>query len=75
MSSTLWLPDGTSPSLSEACPPVRPQPKNIAGTSLVVQGIRIRLPVQGTQVQALLWEDPHALQQLILHATTTDPML
>ena len=28
------------------------------GTSLVVQWLRICLPVQGTWVQALVWEDP-----------------
>ena len=28
------------------------------GASLVVQWLRIRLPMQGTQVQALAWEDP-----------------
>ena len=27
-------------------------------TSLVVQWIRICLPMQGTQVQSLVWEDP-----------------
>ena len=27
------------------------------GTSLVVQRLRIRLPMQGTRVQALVWED------------------
>ena len=27
-------------------------------TSLVAQWLRIRLPMQGTQVQALVWEDP-----------------
>ena len=27
------------------------------GTSLVVQWLRIRLPMQGTRVQALVWED------------------
>ena len=27
------------------------------GTSLVVQWLRIRLPVQGTRVQSLVWED------------------
>ena len=27
-------------------------------TSLVAQWIRIRLPMQGTQVRALVWEDP-----------------
>ena len=29
-----------------------------AGASLVVQWLRIRLPMQGTQVRALVWEDP-----------------
>ena len=28
------------------------------GTSLVAQWLRIRLPMQGTQVPALVWEDP-----------------
>ena len=28
------------------------------GTSLVVQWLRIRLPMQGTRVRALVWEDP-----------------
>ena len=28
------------------------------GTSLVAQGLGVQLPVQGTQVQALVWEDP-----------------
>ena len=28
------------------------------GTSLVAQWLRIRLPMQGTQVRALVWEDP-----------------
>ena len=35
-------------------------------TSLVVQWIRICLPVQGTQVQSLDWEDPRALELLSL---------
>ena len=30
----------------------------ILGTSLVVQWLRIYLPVQGTWVQYLVWEDP-----------------
>ena len=30
----------------------------ILGTSLVVQWLRIHLPMQGTQVRALVWEDP-----------------
>ena len=30
----------------------------ILGASLVVQWLRICLPMQGTRVQALVWEDP-----------------
>ena len=30
----------------------------IGGTSLVAQWLRIRLPMQGTQVRALVQEDP-----------------
>ena len=30
----------------------------IAGTSLVVQWLRIRPPMQGTRVRVLVWEDP-----------------
>ena len=32
--------------------------KTRAGTSLVVQLLRICLRMQGTQVRALVWEDP-----------------
>ena len=32
--------------------------KNESRASLVAQWLRIRLPVQGTRVQALVWEDP-----------------
>ncbi|KAJ8787577.1 hypothetical protein J1605_022892 [Eschrichtius robustus] len=32
--------------------------QQLGGTSLVAQWLRIRLPVQGTQVRALVWEDP-----------------
>ena len=31
---------------------------SMIGTSLVVQWLRIRLPMQGTRVRALVWEDP-----------------
>ena len=31
---------------------------NWVGTSLVAQWLRIRLPMQGTQVRALVQEDP-----------------
>ena len=30
----------------------------MTGTSLVAQWLRIRLPMQGTWVRALVWEDP-----------------
>ena len=36
---------------------VKSQKYNV-GTSLVAQWLRIRLPVQGTRVQALVQEDP-----------------
>ena len=29
-----------------------------SGASLVAQWLRIRLPMQGTRVRALVWEDP-----------------
>ena len=32
--------------------------KNIIGASLVAQWLRICLPMQGTRVRALVWEDP-----------------
>ena len=32
--------------------------KRMSGTSLVAQWLRIRLPMQGTRVRALVWEDP-----------------
>ena len=58
-----------------------PNKKN--GASLVAQWLRIRLPMQGTWVRALAWEDPtcrkatkpmHAPQLLSLRATTTEPV-
>ena len=42
-------------------------------TSLVVQWLRICLPMQGTRVCFLAWEIPHASEQLSLYATTTEP--
>ena len=36
----------------------------MTGASLVVQWLRIRLPIQGTQVRSLVREDPHAAEQL-----------
>ena len=42
-------------------------------TSLVVQRLGICLPVQGTQVQFLIWEDPTRMRQLLSpHATTAE---
>ena len=38
--------------------------KTLRGTSLVVQGLGIHLPVQRTQVQSLVWEDPTRLQAI-----------
>ena len=35
--------------------------KWLIGTSLVAQWLRIRLPMQGTSVRALVWEDPTCL--------------
>ena len=35
--------------------------KNILRASLVAQWLRICLPMQGTQVRALVWEDPTCL--------------
>ena len=45
------------------------------GTSLVVQWLRIRLPMQGTQVQALVREDPTCHGATKPVATTTEPAL
>ena len=43
--------------------------KEWVGTSLVVQWLRIHLPMQGTQVQLLVWEDPthHGATKPVLH--------
>ena len=32
--------------------------KSVSWTSLVVQWLRIHLPMQGTRVRTLVWEDP-----------------
>ena len=47
--------------------------KNILGTSLVAQWLRICLPMQGTWVQSLVGKIPHATEQLSPCATTTEP--
>ena len=41
----------------------------------MVQWLRICLPMQGTQVQSLVGKISHALGQLSLCATTTEPIL
>ena len=41
---------------------------------MVVQWLKILLPMQGTQVQSLVWEDRHAAEQLSSCATTTEPV-
>ena len=43
------------------------------GSSLVVWWLRIRLPMQGTRVQSLVWEDSTAMEELNLLAVTTEP--
>ena len=45
----IW-PRGDEEGASQEC--------TVLGTSLVAQWLRIRLPMQGTWVQALVWEDP-----------------
>ena len=37
--------------------------KKKTGASLVVPGLRIRLLMQGTPVQSLVWEEPHASKE------------
>ena len=46
--------------------------KHTRRTSLVVQQLRICLPVQGIQVQVLVWEDSTAAEQLSQWVTTTE---
>ena len=42
-------------------------------TSLVIQMLRIHLPMQGTQAQSLVWEDSTCHGQLGPHTTTSSP--
>ena len=39
----------------------------------VVQWLRIRLAMQGVWAWSLIWEDPHAVEQLRICTTTTEP--
>ena len=41
--------------------------ESLAGASLVVQWLRICLPMQGTQVRALVWEDPTCRGAYLFH--------
>ena len=43
------------------------------GSSLVVQWLRICLPMQGTLVRSLVWEDSTAMEELSPLAATTEP--
>ena len=47
----------------------------ISRTSLVVQWLRIHLPMQGTRGRSLVWEDPHAEEQLSPCTTTPEHAL
>ena len=44
-------------SISTECNVLQKFKKTEAGTCLVAQWVRIRLPMQGTRVQSLVWED------------------
>ena len=46
--------------------------KKSRGASLVAQWLRIRLPMQGTRVRALVRKIPHAAEQLSPCAATTE---
>ena len=47
---------------------------NCPRTSLVVQWLRICLPIQGTWVKFLVQEDPHVVEQLSPCTPTTTPL-
>ena len=49
--------------------------KNSYWTSLVAQWLRIRLPMQGTRVRSLVWEDPtcHGATKPVRHTTEPAP--
>ena len=60
----------------DSCPKLLPEKmlKTFAA-SLVVQWLRILLPLQGTWVQSLAQEDSMCMKQLSLCARTTEPAL
>ena len=47
----------------------------MAGTSLVVQWVRIHLPLQGTRFNPQYGKIPHAIEQLNQCTATTEPEL
>ena len=47
----------------------------VTRASLVAQWLRIRLPMQGTRVRALVQEDPTCRGATKLGTTTTEPAL
>ena len=47
--------------------------RHLPGASLVVQRLRIRLPMQGTRVRSLVREDPSCRGALSPHAPTAAP--
>ena len=49
--------------------------RNSEGASLVAQWLRIRLPMQGTRVRALVWEDPTCRGATKPVHHTTEPAL
>ena len=51
----------------------RSRSKGLRWTSLVVPWLRIHLPMQGTQVQSLGTQIPHATGKLSLCSPTTEP--
>ena len=50
-------------------------PEELLRASLVVQWLRIRLPMQETWVLSLIGKTPHAAEQLSRCTTTTEPVL
>ena len=56
-------------------PHLKPPCQNYqARTPLVVRWLRIRLPMQGTQVRSLLQGDPYAAEQQSLGTTAAEPV-
>ena len=69
--SPLTLRPGASHSPQQSVSSLKQNP----GTSVVVHGLAIRRPVQGTRVPSLVWEDPTCCGAAGPNATTTEPAL